>query len=277
MDSDVEVEELDTPPVAKRRGHPSCQVIDPGVSRAKFDREVDAFRRHEREHRRQGWLLLQAEFPKVLLVLAAPQLRPAAVLFGVAVDFTNYDVDPLSVRLVNPWTEELLHARELLSPLLRVVPAPVPAAASESKVDNLPIAAEAGDRLPAGTPEEVVAQEGPPERAPNAPLQLGRLMQWWTDENIPFLCMRGVREYHRHPAHTGDAWLLHRGRGEGSLAAMLSAIHDHGMAPIRDYVFTFGMEAKGVGPGGFVQKVTARIGGFLNVLPDGSVHTWPFA
>lgn len=26
----------------------------------------------------------------------------------------------------------------------------------------------------------------------------------------PFLCMRGIREYHEHPQHTGDDWLLHR-------------------------------------------------------------------
>jgi hypothetical protein len=26
----------------------------------------------------------------------------------------------------------------------------------------------------------------------------------------PFLCMRGVREYHEHPQHTGDEWLMYR-------------------------------------------------------------------
>ena len=26
----------------------------------------------------------------------------------------------------------------------------------------------------------------------------------------PFLCMRGIREYHEHPQHTGDEWLLYR-------------------------------------------------------------------
>jgi hypothetical protein len=27
----------------------------------------------------------------------------------------------------------------------------------------------------------------------------------------PFLCMRGIREYHTHPQHTGDDWMLYRG------------------------------------------------------------------
>ena len=26
----------------------------------------------------------------------------------------------------------------------------------------------------------------------------------------PFLCMRGIREYHEHPQHAGDEWLLYR-------------------------------------------------------------------
>ena len=28
---------------------------------------------------------------------------------------------------------------------------------------------------------------------------------------LPFLCMRGIREYHEHPQHTGDDWMLYRG------------------------------------------------------------------
>jgi Predicted metal binding domain len=28
---------------------------------------------------------------------------------------------------------------------------------------------------------------------------------------VPFFCMQGVREYHEHPQHTGDDWILYRG------------------------------------------------------------------
>lgn len=28
---------------------------------------------------------------------------------------------------------------------------------------------------------------------------------------LPFFCMRGTREYHEHPQHSGDEWLLYRG------------------------------------------------------------------
>jgi hypothetical protein len=37
---------------------------------------------------------------------------------------------------------------------------------------------------------------------------------------LPFLCLPGVREYHQHPQHSGDDWLLHRARGEGRLAVI---------------------------------------------------------
>jgi hypothetical protein len=33
----------------------------------------------------------------------------------------------------------------------------------------------------------------------------------------PFLCIPGIREYHSHPQHSGDDWLLHRKLNEGSL------------------------------------------------------------
>jgi hypothetical protein len=40
----------------------------------------------------------------------------------------------------------------------------------------------------------------------------------------PFLCLPGVREYHAHPQHSGDDWLLHRTAGEGRLAVLSTHI-----------------------------------------------------
>ncbi len=39
-----------------------------------------------------------------------------------------------------------------------------------------------------------------------------------------FLCVPGTREYHQHPQHSGDDWLLHRGTGEGRLATLCDLI-----------------------------------------------------
>lgn len=40
----------------------------------------------------------------------------------------------------------------------------------------------------------------------------------------PFLCLAGIREYHTHPQHTGDSWLLHRTLGEGSISTICERI-----------------------------------------------------
>lgn len=40
----------------------------------------------------------------------------------------------------------------------------------------------------------------------------------------PFLCVPGVREYHNHPQHTGDDWLLHRNDGAGKLAVICDIV-----------------------------------------------------
>lgn len=40
----------------------------------------------------------------------------------------------------------------------------------------------------------------------------------------PFLCLPGIREYHDHPQHSGDSWLLHRPSGAGRLAVICERI-----------------------------------------------------
>lgn len=178
-----------------------AQVVDPAVSREKFDAEVAEFRRNAELHRRRGWWLVEAEFPSVLVVMAAPQLRPAAVVCGVRVDFTNYDLEPPSVVLVDPFTGE-----------------PYRAAA-------LPVS------LPRRRPTQIQIPGGPLLESQ----EVVHLMQASDPQEIPFLCIPGVREYHAHPAHTGDPWLAHRGQGEGTLFAILNTIHTYGVQPIAGY------------------------------------------
>ncbi len=44
------------------------------------------------------------------------------------------------------------------------------------------------------------------------------------DTNRPFFCVPGTRQYHEHPQHSGDSWLLHRGDREGSLITICERI-----------------------------------------------------
>jgi hypothetical protein len=185
----------------------TAQFVDPQVSRAKFDRELAEYWQLEADYRRRGWLLIRAEFPLVLVVLAAPQLAPPAIVTGVAFDYTNYDMLPPSVRLVDSFTGEPYMANELPTYLKRAVEAGGP------PIPNL--------QLPLGAQARLISQQP--------------LMQWYGPEDIPFLCIAGVREYHEHPGHSGDAWELHRRSGAGRLVRLLETIAKYGVQPISEY------------------------------------------
>ena len=61
------------------------------------------------------------------------------------------------------------------------------------------------------------------------------LMQAQNDQ-IPFFCIPGVREYHKHTFHSGDSWFLHRGRGgEGSLCFLLDNLQLYGISAVNSF------------------------------------------
>ena len=186
------------------------QVIDEAVTREKYELELAEFRSRALDHQRRGWWLLDATFPTVFVVFATSQLRPAAIVCGVLIDFTNYDLEPPSVRLVDPFTRKPYKFKELPTALMR------------KQVITLPPGlAVAGAEMVQGIP----------------------LMQAHEPDDVPFMCVPGVREYHEHPAHTGDSWLAHRGLGAGKLYAILHTIYQYGIQPIND--FTFGIRVVG--------------------------------
>ena len=181
-------------------------LVDPAVSRAKFEREVAEYRRLEHEHLRRGWMMLHAEYPKVFVVFANPVMNPPAVIFGAKLDFTNYDLWAPSVVLVNPFTQDPYKTREVPVHFLRRPPA-------------------------AEIPPQVRAmmQQGVPFEQLMRPTQL---LVSYTPDDEPFVCLPGIREYHKHPGHSGDSWLLHRGRGEGTLFFILDQLFKYGVQPI---------------------------------------------
>lgn len=164
------------------------QVVDPAVSRAKFDREVEQFRRLEGMHRARGWWLMSAEFPVVQVAFATPNCRPVSIAVCVRIDFTNYDLWAPSVVFVDPFTSRPLALEEV----------------------GLPF----GRMLPDGTVQPML--QGHPGRP-------------------AFLCLPGVREYHEHPAHDGDSWLLHRGKGEGGLFFLVDKISTYGSETVNSF------------------------------------------
>ena len=61
---------------------------------------------------------------------------------------------------------------------------------------------------------------------PNNFLQPQDLLQGLGDV-VPFFCIPGIREYHNHPAHSGDSWFLYRKKGEGELLFILDQLYIH--------------------------------------------------
>lgn len=193
------------------------QYVELAVSQAKFDREIADYRALEQEYLSRGWAMTHASFPLIRVMMCAAQLKPPAVIVGVELDFTNYDAEPPSVTLVDPFSHRPYGQDELPTILKRTVGAPA---------GLLP------PGLPDGAMLNIQAQQ-PLMQPPNDP------------EGLPFLCIAGVREYHQHPAHSGDLWELHRESGAGRLARLLEVIHKYGVEPISDYQVQLALSVTG--------------------------------
>jgi len=180
---------------------PELQTVDPKVSRAKFDREISRFRAYADAYRMQGCFLIEESFPSAFFIFASPKVKPRVIGAAIEIDFTNYDLRPLSVVFVDPFTRQPIARKDLPLNMLR------------------------RPQLP-GTPTEMISN-----LIQQNAVSLTDFIQANSLEDQPFLCMAGVREYHDNPAHSGDPWLLHRGSGEGCLAFILDKIIKYGTGP----------------------------------------------
>lgn len=187
-----------------------AQFADPQVSLAKFNREIMEFRALHEHYAKRGCFLVQAEFPSALVLLATTKTPIPALLTGVAFDYSNYDAAPPSVRLVHPISGEPFTHAKLPTFLFRAVPPTL-------------TGHEAHEARPQGTPQPVQP-----------------FMQAHGPEEIPFLCLAGVREYHEHPAHNGDTWELHRAAGAGRLVRLLEILLHYGVEPISGFAVQLG-------------------------------------
>ena len=174
-------------------------AVDPAVSRVKFDREIARFREQGESNLRRGWWLVDATFPKVFVVLGTPNMRPALAPYGLLIDFTGYDLVPPSVRLADPFTRKPLTTAQL-----------GPARSFMAQPDGTLV----GLYFPQ-VRENGGAEDGTPI------VQGNDLLQTYGGDDIPFICMPGVREYHEHSAHSNDPWLPRRRSGEGTLHFLL--------------------------------------------------------
>ncbi|HEY9245300.1 MAG TPA: putative metal-binding protein [Candidatus Methanoperedens sp.] len=181
----------------------NLQYVEPEVSLIKFKKEIGDFHNIRNVWREKGVFLIYESFPVVEFVFTTPKLHPSAIAFSVRIDFTNYDIEPPSLKFICPFTGRILTRQEIPVQFLQVK--------FPEKMDtNIPIQIQQQDLLQASSPNE-----------------------------IPFFCIPGIKEYHDHPAHTGDAWLLHRKRGEGGLGFILDQLYNHSITCISSYQISY--------------------------------------
>lgn len=178
------------------------QYSDVDVSRKKFGDEVSTFLRAQSDWRERGVFLVYNEFPKLEFVFSCPQLKPPSIAFAVLLDFTNYDIEPPSVVFIDPFTRNSLLRKDIAVNFFQL---------------NLP--------------------KDNPMLVPGMMIQPQDLLQGLPDD-VPFFCIRGVREYHNHPTHTGDSWFLYRTRGEGRLSYLLDQLYNYSIAQISKHKVT---------------------------------------
>ncbi|MER9353732.1 hypothetical protein NKI61_10580 [Mesorhizobium sp. M0514] len=195
---------------------PELQTADPEVSRAKFDRQIGWFRPYADAYRAQGCFLIEASFPSAFFIFASPKLKPRVIGAAIEIDFTNYDLRPPSVVFVDLLTRQPIARKDLAVKMLR------------------------RPQLP-GTSPEIISNLIQQNAVP-----LTDFIQANSPEDLPFLCMAGVREYHDNPAHSGDPWLLHRGSGEGCLAFILDKIIKYGTGPVEQLQIQLQMSVGGL-------------------------------
>lgn len=176
------------------------QYTQPEITAKKYKVEVDNFKKIFEIWREKGVFLVKEEFPILEFIFHGRKVTPSPLAFAVRIDFSNYDVEPPSVKFICPFTSKLLTRKEVQTQFIQI-----------RKPDhfnpNLPIKNQ---------------------------IQQQDLLQGGPDE-IPFFCIPGVREYHDHPAHTGDSWLLYRKKGEGTLGFILDQLYDHSIPTITSY------------------------------------------
>jgi hypothetical protein len=166
-------------------------LLDPDVSRLKFEREVEKLRIQQSTLESRGIFLLGSTgrpyvdfllVPRHPLRVAVPTAQTGAILlppgammaveipslaaraFKARFDLTDYDLQAPSVEFRDFWTDSELEYATMFR-----------------------------------------AQEFEKDRKAHIVL-LDRHPQ----TKKPFLCLRGIREYHEHPQHSGDDWLLYR-------------------------------------------------------------------
>lgn len=199
---------------------------DPTVVRRKVEREIAGYFERQEHFRSRGIWVLQYDFPQLLVAFVATKVKPYPIApYGVLIDLSNYDVEPPSVQFVNPFTKQLLKRSEIPTELARL-------------------------RVIAGAQEQMMAAVGAqgvhPMQGVGIVQQKDVLLQSWSEDDRPFVCLQGVLEYHRNPGHTGDSWWLYRSKGAGGILRLLDLLARYGTESMRQLNIQMRIDVAGI-------------------------------
>lgn len=168
--------------------------LDPQVARKKFEAEVATLERHATGLHQRGCWVFKSEFPVVDVVLMPK--HPVQIFVPVAAPGRPGE--------------------------LQLVLQPQPVRFLSARAFGLRIGLDDFDLRPPSVSFKDPWTWEPLEYAANpnffnafhiddqdrrVPIVLPH-----PESKLPFLCLRGIREYHEHPQHTGDDWMLYRGK-----------------------------------------------------------------
>jgi hypothetical protein len=93
---------------------------DPTVVQRKVERELRDYADRHDYYRARGIWVLHYQFPQLLVAFVTPKIKPyPSVPYGVLFELSNYDVEPPSIRFVDPLTLAPLKRREIATNLIR--------------------------------------------------------------------------------------------------------------------------------------------------------------
>jgi hypothetical protein len=163
--------------------------VDPQVTKAKFARQVEILKAGRMDLQRMGCYLVRDEFPEVDILILP--LRPLCLKFsawvvtpeGLQTAMANQKVFSMAGR---PFGVRLgMDDYDIRPPSLTFCD---PATWENAGANTLP---QAVIRNAEGQPQPV-------------------LVPGYPGVERPFLCVPSTREYHEHPQHSDDSWLLRR-------------------------------------------------------------------
>lgn len=174
--------------------------VNSRVTKLKWTAELKDFKSNEQNWRQLGVFLIKEDFPNLEFIFTVVKTHPRAIAYAVRINFENYDVDPPSVKFIDPVSGVNLKRVE----------------------------------VPFNFWKNQLKEGIDPDKATPDQYQPFDILQG-TAEMEPFICIPGIREYHHHPRHTGDSWLLYRGRGEGKLGFILDQLYSHSIIYISGF------------------------------------------